>query len=172
MKVLGIDPGLSGGIAFYDVSELHVFATPVFSVIFTKNGKKKKRNEMDLKKTVSLIQEFAPDIAILESVTARPGQGSTSMFRFGENLGQYEGILSGLHIPFFKIRPQKWKAAYSLHSDKNDSLALARVLFPDNLKSFKLKKNDGMAEAALMAKYGYDNYKESGLSIDNGDDLD
>lgn len=153
--ILGIDPGLSGGLAFYNGTELFVYATPVVSVNFVKNGKKAKRNEMDLGQICDLIRSYTPGTAYIEQVNARPGQGVTGMFRFGQNFGQYEGVLAALDISVTKVTPQQWKKIYDLGSEKTASLELARNLFPNNLDSFKLKKHDGLAEASLIAKYGH-----------------
>lgn len=158
MIVLGIDPGLNGGIAFWDGETLTVSATPVLTESFVKNGKKATRNLMDLDAVRDLILKNKPDRAVLEKVAARSGQGVTSMFRFGMNFGEHRGIMSALNIPFIEVTPQVWKRDYRLNSDKDDSLDLAREVFPDHAKtSFKLKKHDGLAEAALIAKYGFDN---------------
>jgi hypothetical protein len=158
MKIMGIDPGLSGGIAFYDGTTLEVVATPVVVEEFMKNGKKAKRNLMDLDKVRDLIEQHKPDRAVLEKVAARSGQGVTSMFRFGMNFGEHRGVMTALRVRFVEVTPQMWKRDYRLNSDKDDSLDLAREVFPDHAKtSFKLKKHDGLAEAALIAKFGFDN---------------
>jgi crossover junction endodeoxyribonuclease RuvC len=158
MKIMGIDPGLTGGLAFYDGENLEVFATPVVVEHFIKNGKKATRSLMDLKVVSAMIKHQKPDRAVLEKVAARSGQGVTSMFRFGMNFGEHRGILTALEIPFIEATPQAWKKVFLLNSDKDDSLDLAREVFPSHAKtSFKLKKHNGLAEAALIAKYGFDN---------------
>lgn len=160
MIVLGIDPGLSGGLAIYDGETLIPFSTPVNEVEFVKNGKKQKRKEMDLEHVCEILDKYKPHQAFLEKVTARPGQGVTSMFRFGENFGQFQGILTALGIPVTFVTPQTWKKVFELGSEKNASLELAKTLFEGHDKTFKLKKNDGIAEAALIARYGYDLHQE------------
>ena len=156
--VIGIDPGLSGGLAFYNPDHLVVFPTPVVAVDFIKAGKKRKRNEMVLSDACNHILEFTDiKFAYIEHVAAMGGQGVTSMFRFGQNFGQWQGILGGLRIATGLVRPQAWKKYHNLiGTDKGASLELARTLFPDNLASFKLKKHDGLAEAALIAKYAWE----------------
>lgn len=156
MMICGIDPGLSGGIAFVKNGELTVYPTPTYEVEFVKNGKKQKRKEMDLEHVCELLEKHQPDQVILEKVTARPGQGVTSMFRFGQNLGQYQGILQALAIRYTEVTPQTWKKHFDLGSEKYASLELAKVLFEGHDKTFKLKKNDGLAEAALMARFLHD----------------
>jgi len=155
MKVLGIDPGLSGGLAFNSGDTLRVFATPTIQTQFVKNGKKKTRSDMNLSEVVRLIRENRPDVAYIEKVAAMKGQGVTGMFRFGQNFGQWQGILAALGIRLIMVTPQVWKKQFQLNRDKDASLDLARKLFPNNLESFRLKKHDGLAEAALIRKYGF-----------------
>ena len=92
----------------------------------------------------------------LEHVGARPGQGVTSMFSFGENFGFIQGLLTAYSIPFELVRPQKWKKEFSITADKNSSIAVCKRLFPDVslLPTARCTKdNDGIAEALLMAEY-------------------
>lgn len=158
MKVMGIDPGLKGGIAFYDGYSIEAFYTPVLSEFFVKNGKKQTRNIMDLNAICDFIIEYSPDRAVLEKVSARSGQGVTSMFRFGQGFGEFRGLLTAFRIKFIEPTPQIWKKEYDLGSVKDASLNLASSLWPDKAKEcFRLKKQDGVAEAALISKYGFDN---------------
>lgn len=157
MVICGIDPGQKGGISFLTNENLVMYPTPVYDVQFVKSGKKRIRKDMDCLRVAEIIREHAPDLVILERVTARPGQGVTSMFRFGQNFGQYEGIVHTLGIKLHHVTPQAWKKHFDLPSEKYAALALANSLFEGHEKIFKLKKNDGLAESALMAKYGMDN---------------
>ena len=156
---IGIDPGFKGAIAFYNPEHLVVYPTPIVQVEFIKSGKKCKRSEMVLADACKTISEFDDiSMACIELVTAGRGQGVTGMFRFGKNAGHWEGILMGMLIQTTAVRPQAWKKHYELIGENKDgSLALARELFPDNLDSFRLKKQDGLAEASLIAKYARDN---------------
>jgi len=83
-----------------------------------------------------------------------PKQGVASTFTFGEAYGVAKGIFYALNIPIELVTPRRWKKEFDLTSDKNESLDMARMLWPDSDK-FKLKKHDGRAEAALIAMYGY-----------------
>lgn len=161
MRFLGIDPGLTGGIAIIEDDKL-IFAemVPVLSESFIKKGKKATRNIMDLPSIVEILKKYKPDCGALEKVSARSSQGVTSMFRFGTGLGEYRGILSALRIPFIMPTPQAWKKYHDLigSTDKLPSLELARDLWPEYAPTaFRLKKHDGVAEASLIAKYGFDN---------------
>lgn len=98
-----------------------------------------------------------PARAYVEKVGAMPGQGVTSMFHFGKSAGYIEGVLKAKNIPFELVSPQKWKKKYELHSDKEQSIAKCKELFPDInlLRTPRCKKeSDGMAEALLIANYG------------------
>lgn len=160
--VIGIDPGHTGGIAFLNDESLITYETPTYTVEFMKKVKGKsvirKRNQMDLTKARNIVKEFDVTYAFIEQVTAREGQGVTGMFRFGENFGQWQGILAGIGIEFHLVTPQKWKNHFNLlGKEKYDSLELARELYENNHADFKRKKDHGKAEAALIARYGIDN---------------
>jgi len=64
------------------------------------------------------------------------------------------GVVAACGIPTTLVSPQKWKRELELSKDKNQSLEMARMLWPDSDK-FKRKKDDGRAEAALIAMYGF-----------------
>ncbi len=97
--------------------------------------------------------EFIVQLAALEKVTARPGQGVVSMFSFGQNLGAWQGILSAFGIPYLMPTPQAWQKGLvdrkSGKDSKERSLATARRLFPE--LDLSLKKHHGRADALLLA---------------------
>ena len=65
-----------------------------------------------------------------------PGQGVVSMFNFGQNYGFIQGVLKAYNIPFELVPPAKWKKEFSVTSDKNTSIEVAKRLFPNvNLKA-------------------------------------
>ena len=91
MKIIGIDPGLSGGIAFLENNKvLCIFDMPVMS-----EGKKNKR-QLNSAQLVNLIKENIKSdkevAVIVEQVNAMPGQGVTSMFNFGQTFGAIKGV--------------------------------------------------------------------------------
>jgi len=159
--ILGIDPGLTGGCAFYDpfvddLAPIQLFAyrTPVLTVAFMKQGEKRQRKIMDLDAAADIIRQYNVVEAFIEEVHSMRKQGVTSTFRFGEGYGQWQGLLAGIGIKRRYVAPQAWKKAFSLSSDKGESLEMVRALFPLNENSFRLKKDDGVAEASLIAVYG------------------
>lgn len=95
-------------------------------------------------------------VCAVESVSAMPGQGVTSMFNFGKGFGWILGTLEAYDVPYELIRPQKWKKEFSVTSDKNTSIAVCKRMFPhvSLLPTERCRKdNDGMAEALLIAEY-------------------
>lgn len=92
----------------------------------------------------------------LERVGPMPKQGVTSMFKFGENFGFIQGLLTGRRISYELVTPQKWKKEFQITGDKNSSIAVCKRLFPNVSlrRTDRCKKDhDGIAEALLMAEY-------------------
>lgn len=85
-----------------------------------------------------------------------PKQGVTSTFTFGEGYGFLRGVMEALGISYQTVKPQRWKKEFGLNSDKQESIAVCRRLFPDvSLKPTERSRvdNDGMAEAVLISEY-------------------
>ena len=117
MKIIGIDPGLSGAIAVLENNKvLNIFDMPVMS-----EGKKNKR-QLNSAQLVCLIKEnikFNEEITVVvEQVNAMPGQGVTSMFNFGQTFGAIKGVCAALELPIFFVRPSKWRKHFELISSK------------------------------------------------------
>lgn len=92
----------------------------------------------------------------LEHVSAMPGNGSVSMFNFGENFGFIQGLLTAYEIPYELVRPQKWKKEFSITADKNQAIDVCKRLFPNAIlkRTERCKVDDSnFAEALLMAEY-------------------
>lgn len=113
------------------------------------------RTQIDAKKFTDLISGFVPDInfVAIEDVHAMPEQGVTSTFRFGYNAGILLGVLEALNIKVLRVKPAVWKGGLGLDADKKKSLTLARKLFPRYSRYFQRFKDNGRAEAALIAHY-------------------
>ena len=147
--ILAIDPGASGALAFFnpEAGTLEIIDTPVVQV---KRGTKTK-TEISPQMMSAIIRARDPKIAILELVNARPGQGVSSMFQFGRGVGMYEGALAALQVPATYITPQGWQKAVNARSGKDGNRQRAAELFPAYAHLFARKKDDGRADAALMA---------------------
>lgn len=153
MKVIGVDPGLSGAIASFDGKTLYVRDMPTIAVM----GTKKSKTTIVLPELRDILNiEFdGCDHAYVEKVGAMPGQGVTSMFSFGESYGIIKMGIAMLGVPFDLISPVKWKAEMGLNSDAERSRSRALQLFPNDVEYFKRKKDHNRAEAAILAYYGW-----------------
>ena len=100
MKILGIDPGLSGAIAILEKKKvLKLFDMPVMA-----EGKKNKK-QLNSAQLVNIIRENSigdEEIAVVvEQVNAMPGQGVTSMFNFGQTFGAIKAFAQHLIYQYF-----------------------------------------------------------------------
>ena len=100
MKIIGIDPGLSGAIAILkDNKVIDIFDMPVMS-----EGKKNKK-QLNSAQLVNIINENTEKneeiFVVVEQVNAMPGQGVTSMFNFGQTFGAIKGVCAALQLPIF-----------------------------------------------------------------------
>src|ERR1700722_15164374 len=105
MIVIGVDVGASGGFAVIEDGELiETFSMPVTAVAY----KGKTRNEINGKAICEFFETHRPNIIAIESVNARPGQGVTSMYRFGYASGVVYGAASARwrECEIQMIRPQ------------------------------------------------------------------
>jgi crossover junction endodeoxyribonuclease RuvC len=151
IRILGIDPGLSGALALLtSLGELTVDDMPTVEI---ERGGKSKR-ELDTAALCSLIREMAPSHAVLERVGARPGQGVTSMFAFGRSCGQIEGAIAARRVPLSYVAPPTWRRALSVPVGKDGSRLRASQVLPAHAERWRRVKDDGRAEAALIALWG------------------
>lgn len=142
--ILGIDPGLTGAIAFYFPSAPHLISAYDMPVA---------AGEVDAATLAVRIKQLAPTFAVVEQVASRPGQGVSSTFKFGAAYGTARGILAALGVPCHLATPGRWKKHFRLDSDKERARALALRLWPASAH-FARKKDHGRAEAALIARFG------------------
>ena len=152
MKIIGIDPGLSGAIAVLENNKvLNVFEMPVMS-----EGKKNKR-QLNSALLVNLLKENVlnnEEVAVVvEQVNAMPGQGVTSMFNFGQTFGAIKGICAALGFPIFFVRPSKWKKYFELiNSSKDSSRTKAIEMYPKLSNQLAKKKEVNKSDAILITR--------------------
>jgi|TARA_B100000795_G_C22701498_1_gene399843 crossover junction endodeoxyribonuclease RuvC len=153
MRIIGIDPGLSGGIAILDNSKvMELFDMPVMP-----DGKKNKR-QLNSALLVKLIKDHIKNledtVMVVEQVNAMPGQGVTSMFNFGQTFGAIKGICAALGLPIFFVRPAKWKKHFELiNSSKDSSRTKAIEMYPSISEQLSKKKDVNKSDAILIARY-------------------
>lgn len=150
MIVAGIDPGLAGAIAVVDdAGEVVVFDMPTLTLI---RGGRTKR-EIDPHALTRILSQRI-DHAIVEQVGAMPKQGVSSVFAFGKCYGIVLGVLAALSVPMTLVVPRVWKNATRTPSPKDGARARASQLLPGSAHLWSRKRDDGRAEATLLALYG------------------
>ncbi len=153
MRIIGIDPGLSGAIAVLD--DLKIFG--MFDMPIMSEGKKNK-NQLNSAQLVNIIKKHiltsGDTFVIVEQVSAMPGQGVTSMFNFGQTFGAIKGICASLSLPIFYVRPAKWKKHFELiNASKDASRTKVIEMYPSISDSLRKKKDVNKADAVLIARY-------------------
>ena len=153
MRIIGIDPGLSGGIAILD--DLKIF--DIYDMHIMSQGKKNK-NQLNSAQLVNIIKKniipSGDTFLIVEQVSAMPGQGVTSMFNFGQTFGSIKGICAALNLPIFFVRPTKWKKHFDLiNSSKDASRTKVIEMYPSISPRLTKKKDVNKADAILIARY-------------------
>ena len=122
----------------------------------------KKRAWTDYTKLRELFLPYVGNdiVYTIEKVSVRVGEGEINSFIFGNSLGCFEGLSALLNpIDIYAPTPVIWKADMGVTSDKSSSVQLAESLFECDLKSFLKKgKVDDIAEALLLAVYGFKKY--------------
>jgi len=159
----GIDPGLGGAIA--TLADGEVWRIDDMPTVQRGNFSEVEANRLaDLIRDVRSKHPGAYFSACLERVGARPGDGGTSAFRFGEGFGKVKAVLEVLDIHFVLPVPAQWKRYYGLiGADKDASRLLALKRFPNADHYLQRKKDHGRAEAALLGLY-HDNTDHAGRS--------
>ena len=161
MLVIGIDPGISGSICFFqDGKIIDVVEMP--TMIEGKKNKKQVNGSQIFNEISERIKKIdKKDIkVIIEQVSAMPGQGVTSMFNFGQSYGILKGICSAMQLPMYFVRPAKWKKYFNLiNSEKDASRTRAIEIFPYFSGQLSRKKDSNKADAILIASFYYETYK-------------
>ena len=163
MLIIGIDPGISGAICFFEDGQVkEIIDMPVMA-----DGKKNKRQingPQVYNEILKRINKFQKKdiIVVIEQVSAMPGQGVTSMFNFGQSFGVLKGICSAMQLSMFFIRPAKWKKYFGLiKTEKDASRTKVIEIFPYISSQLSRKKDSNKADAVLIASFFYNTYKKA-----------
>ena len=160
MLIIGIDPGISGSICFFEDGKIiEVIEMPVMTE--GKKNKKQVNGAQIYNEFLKRINKKDDEIrVVIEQVSAMPGQGVTSMFNFGQSFGILKGICSAMQLPMFFVRPAKWKKYFNLiNSEKDASRTRAIEIFPYFSSQLSKKKDANKADAILIASFYYETYK-------------
>lgn len=149
--LLGVDPGFFGALALYDAKTgklVDLIDMPV------REARGKKHLDLDSLSVWLDMWSHRIRLAVIEEVSAMPGNGTSSSFRFGYYAGVLVGLIYSRRINMFMVKPAVWKALLGLSPDKALSIKKASELLPMDTWRWVRKKDDGRAEAALLAVMG------------------
>ena len=174
--IIGVDPGMAGALCLLIDGKLSaIFDMPILDLpgkkklTYDKNGlpveKVGKNHAVDpfgVKRVLNNWKDHVdgPITLVIEKMWSRPGQSSLSMDKLLFGAGLVEGIAIGIGFGVCKVAPSSWKASMGVTADKKTALALARKLAQgedDSAKWYRMfsrARDDGRAEAYLLAKYG------------------
>lgn len=163
MQILGIDPGISGALAVINIDEEFNYPFRVVDIVDvpTRRNPLKKKVEIATDLLAERLDLYRPDLVVIESVHAMPGNGVVSMFRFGEALGQIKGAVAGVYGPSGHTyrelfpTPSVWKLKMGVTACKATTLQRAtKETEHTGFKYFTRQKDHNRAEALLLALYG------------------
>lgn len=172
MIFLGCDPGLHGALAVLDQQgqPLHLVDTPLMQV-----GGKHEVDRQEVKRVLrALVGPFvrrsaeeplvgggtrmeraSVPIACVELVHSMPKQGVVSAFRFGQGFELWMMAFTMLDVAVETVSPQRWKGVMldGLPKGKDAARHRAKALWPEWADRFSRVKDDGRAEACLIAEW-------------------
>ena len=161
MLIIGIDPGITGAICFFEDRKIvDLIEMPNMAA-----GKKNKRQVNGAQVYNEIFERIKnynkKDIkVVIEQVSAMPGQGVASMFNFGQSFGVLKGICSAMQLPMYFVRPAKWKKYFNLiKTEKDASRTKAIEIFPYISSQLSRKKDSNKADAILIASFFYETYQ-------------
>jgi hypothetical protein len=136
MTYLGLDPGVSGGIAVLDEHGTVKLAVKMPAT---------EKDVLDF-----LREHGGSGKAVLEFVRSSPAMGVVSAFTFGRGYGGLKMALLACGISCVEVTPQKWQMAMGCRSggDKNVTKRKAQELFPA-----LPRVTHNTADALLLAEY-------------------
>jgi crossover junction endodeoxyribonuclease RuvC len=112
MKVLGVDPGIHGGLAIVDIIDgpapqlIDASDIPVTGV--------KAKERADVLAIRAWIETHQPDHAVIERGQAMPRQGASSGYKYGRSIGAIEATIALCNIPLTIVEPTAWKKFHGL----------------------------------------------------------
>jgi crossover junction endodeoxyribonuclease RuvC len=151
-RVVGIDPGLAGGLAVLEIMDRDIALIDVIDVPITGSGAKQSVDPILLQEW---FQQHGPRHAFLERGQVRPLQGSSSGFKYGRCIGALEATLLLCAVPLVIVEPSRWKRHFHLQgADKEGARQLTIRMFPREHRFFARRKDHNRSEAVLIGIYG------------------
>lgn len=157
MIIVGIDPGISGGVAVYDKAAHRIVFACDMPTQTIKVGRS-KRTRLVGSQLISNLQfikaEFDASIAVIEEVNGFTGQSASAAFVFGYTVGMTHACAYAAGLAVEVVASGTWKKHLKVPKDKQEAVAKACDLLPDDRHRFYNKRGtaqDGIAEAAMIA---------------------
>jgi crossover junction endodeoxyribonuclease RuvC len=155
--VIGVDIGSRGAIARLSISALGITLLGVDDMPVLRDGPA-GRPTVSAPLLGEIVAQSRASKAFVEYVGARPGEGAVGAFSFGRSLGTVLGVLGGLSVEVQMIAPSAWKRTIGIPPGRDGAKDAARSeairRWPDQSALFARVKDDGRAEAALIAVAG------------------
>ena len=143
-KCIGIDPGKSGGIAIItnETVEIHNCPKTVDSMAHL------------IGMCLTNVAAYRTKV-FMEKVWAFPTDGKAGLFTFGENYGQWQGILASHELEPTLVTPKEWQSHFEIEKGlkKNIRKKILKQIAMDKCPSTK-KITLKTADALLIAIYG------------------
>lgn len=166
MKITTFDPGREASWARFDTTK--PWTVEIGTATMIGSGRLLRPCPMHIAEIIA-----DSDQVVVEEVGARSKQGVSAMFTFGMCVGTILGTVSAHNKPLVLVSPPEWKNASRLgrltdDKVKDASRAYARELWPEHDALLRIKKNHGMAEAALMARWYFLKGPGRDIPMDDG----
>ena len=164
IHVIGIDPGLKGGVALVQLGDgrLVILKAERLPILKQTGGPIGRSSTMDLVKLEDILikmmdrahGDFSLVIEMQESRQKQAGSFTTA-FNYGMLVTVVLRDMNDLQIRnnIFYAKANQWKPDLGLNSDKNRSLDVATRVFGRQAKDlfWPARSDEGVAEAALLA---------------------
>lgn len=150
VRVLAIDPGITGAWAYVDDGEVVIDDLEVTSIGVT--------NQIVPHALATVIRLYNPGVVVLEQNGVMPSNGSKANYSMGLSMGIITGVVGTLSYPLVRMRPQEWKPLVGLASVKGTTTQRKEASRQRALEilgtheALALKKNHDRADAFLIAE--------------------
>jgi crossover junction endodeoxyribonuclease RuvC len=152
MIVLGVDPGVRGGLSVIEINGGAPLLVDAIDIPVAGVGAKER---VDVQAIRDFIEQYRPQHAFIERAQAMPKQGASSGFKYGRSVGAIEAAITLCAIPLTIVEPTMWKKFHQLHGgDKEAGRQRAIQLFPAAHSLLARKMDHGRGDAALIALAG------------------
>lgn len=149
--ILAIDPGLKGALVW--MAEDDNLGHPIVDILDMPTIKIRDRDTVDAHTVLAAVQARTARLVVIERVETRPGNGAVAALKTGYGGGLLQGIMIGAGVPHIMVLAKTWKNKAGVPADKGECRAMAQRLWPNSAHLFKRIKDDGRADAALLARW-------------------